>query len=248
MIPSSRQQRNCLGAHLVSLFGDNSRSGGRLGGRESPRPRRTPARRAWPPWLTTSPPSSPRRWTSGAAATSTDSAPTPRPPHSTDRTPRARAAARQSRSGTAGASQGCRGPGAPPTRRSRRPRSPRPPRRSSQARGHTVEPSPCARLPLLRMPLAKWNPTGEGRRAAPYGAAPVNPTCFLHVSWSKRSVVTHTNYRRARFPIHSTLNSCSQTIKTEVLFALKKYHHLVPIPFAKQRTDLHDKISPFHHA
>ena len=88
---------------------------------------------------------------------------------------------------------------APPTRRSRRPRSPRPPRRSSQARGHTVEPSPCVRLPLPRMPLARWNPTGEGRRAAPYGAAPVNPTCLPHVSWAKRSVVTHTNYRRARF-------------------------------------------------
>ena len=90
-----------------------------------------------------------------------------------------------------------RTPRGSPTRRSRRPRSSRPPRRSSQARGHTVESSPCVRLPLLRILLAKWNPTGKGRRAAPDGAAPVNPTCFLHVSWAKRSVVTHTNYRRA---------------------------------------------------
>ena len=86
---------------------------------------------------------------------------------------------------------------ASPTRRSRRPRSSRPPRRSSQARGHTVESSPCVRLPLPRILLAKWNPTGKGRRAPPYRAAPVSPTCFQHVSWAKRSMVTHTNYRRA---------------------------------------------------
>ena len=72
-----------------------------------------------------------------------------------------------------------------------------PPRRSSQARGHTAGSSPCVRLPLPRTPLTKRDPTEEGRRAAPCGPAPVNPTCFPRVSWSKRSMVTHGNYRRA---------------------------------------------------
>ena len=72
-----------------------------------------------------------------------------------------------------------------------------PPRRSSQAREHTAGSSPCVRLPLPRTPLTKRDPTGEGRRAAPCGSALVNPTCFPRVSWSKRSMVTHGNYRRA---------------------------------------------------
>ena len=70
---------------------------------------------------------------------------------------------------------------------------------SSQARARSVESSPCVRLPSFRILLAKWNPTGKGRRTAPRGAVCLGTTCFLHLSWEKGPAATHTNYRRAKY-------------------------------------------------